>query len=76
MFRTGESWVLGYSPAVGLILYEPRVDYDWICAPLITQDMTYVHTGLNRPIRVYRHIDSRLILEDLYAKLALFAQTR
>ncbi|MDD4849287.1 MAG: hypothetical protein PHO10_01155 [Gemmiger sp.] len=27
----------------------------------------------NRPIRVYRSIDSRLILEDLYAKLALFA---
>lgn len=75
-FRTGESWVLGDSPAVGLILYEHRFEYDWVSAPLITQDMTYVHTGLNRPIRVYRHIDSRLILEDLYAKLALFAQTR
>ena len=76
VFRTGESWVLGDSPAVGLILYEHRFEYDWIGAPLITQDMTYVHTRLNRPIRVYRHIDSRLILEDLYAKLALFAQTR
>ena len=75
-FRTGESWVLGDSPAAGLILYEHRFEYDWVSAPLITQDMTYVHTGLNRPIRVYRHIDSRLILEDLYAKLALFAQTR
>ena len=36
--------------------------------------MSYVHTGLNRPIRVYRRIDSRLILEDMFCKLALFAQ--
>ena len=40
VFRTGESWVLGDSPAVGLILYEHRFEYDWIGAPLITQDMT------------------------------------
>ena len=73
-FRTGETWVLGDSPAVGLILYEHRFEFDWVKAPLITQDMAYVHTGLNRPIRVYQKIDSRLILEDLYAKLALFAQ--
>ena len=32
-----------------------------------------MHTGLSRPIRVYKSIDSRLILEDLYAKLQLFA---
>ncbi len=74
MFRTGESWVLGDNPAIGLILYEDRFRYDWVQAPLITSDMTYVHTKLNRPIRVYREIDSRLILEDMYAKLALFAQ--
>ncbi|PHV70451.1 nucleoside hydrolase [Sporanaerobium hydrogeniformans] len=73
-FRTGESWVLGDSPAVGLILYEHRFEFDYIPAPQITQDMTYIHTGLNRPIRVYRKIDSRLILEDFYCKLALFAR--
>lgn len=71
-FRTGETWVLGDSPAVGLLLYEQRFEFDWIEAPLITGDMTYVHTKLNRPIRVYREIDSRLILDDLFAKLALF----
>jgi purine nucleosidase len=74
LFRTGETWVLGDSPAVGLILYEQRFEFDWIQAPYITDEMQYVHTGLNRPIRVYRNIDSRLILEDLYNKLALFAQ--
>ncbi|MFV0502437.1 MAG: nucleoside hydrolase [Lachnospirales bacterium] len=73
-FRTGESWVLGDSPAVGLILYEDRFHFDYVPAPLITADMAYVHTGLNRPIRVYNSVDSRLILEDFYCKLALFAK--
>jgi len=73
-FRTGETWVLGDSPAVGLILYEHRFEFDYIQAPQIGSDMQYIHTGLNRPIRVYRTIDSRLILEDLYCKLALHAQ--
>ena len=72
-FRTGETWVLGDSPAVGLILYEHRFEFDWVPAPYITQDQAYVHTGTNRPIRVYKSIDSRLILEDMYAKLQLFA---
>lgn len=73
-FRTGETWVLGDSPAVGLILYEHRFEFDWVSAPYITQEQAYVHTGINRPIRVYKSIDSRLILEDLYAKLLLFAR--
>lgn len=73
-FRTGETWVLGDNPAIGLILYEHRFCYDWVQAPLITDNMTYVQTGLNPPIRVYKSIDSRLILEDLFSKLALFAQ--
>mgnify|MGYP005763614151 FL=1 len=76
IFRTGETWVLGDNPAVGLLLYEHRFEFDWVQAPLITEDMNYVHTGLNRPIRVYKSIDSRLILEDLYAKLALFSQKK
>lgn len=73
-FRTGETWVLGDNPAIGLLLYEHRFEYDWVQAPSVTQDMNYVHNPFNHPIRVYRKIDSRLILEDLYAKLALFAQ--
>ena len=73
-FRTGETWVLGDNPAIGLLLYEHRFEYNWVQAPTITQDMYYVHNPMNPMIRVYRRIDSRLILEDLYAKLALFAQ--
>lgn len=73
-YRTGEFWSLGDNPAVGVLLNEQRFDYDWIQAPSVSADMSYVQTGLNRPIRVYRSIDSRMILEDLFAKLALFHQ--
>ena len=73
-FRSGECWVLGDSPAVGLILYEDRFSFDWVQAPAVGADMNYIHTKRFRPIRVYRKIDSRLILEDLYAKLELFAR--
>jgi len=74
-FRTGEFWCLGDSPAVGLILFDHRFDFDWINAPEIGPNMTYHHTNLNRPIRVYRRVDPRFILEDFYAKLALFASS-
>ncbi len=73
-FRTGESWVLGDNPAIGLILYEHRFEFEWIQAPYITKEMQYVHTKLNRPIRVYKRVDPRLIIEDMYCKIALFAQ--
>ncbi|MGF7143768.1 inosine-uridine nucleoside N-ribohydrolase [Anaerotaenia torta] len=71
-FRTGEVWVLGDNPAVGLLLYEHRFCFDWVEAPLIGNSSEYIHTGLNRPIRVYNSIDPRLIMEDFYSKLALF----
>lgn len=73
-FRTGESWVLGDNPTIGLILYEHRFAFDWVPAPQITQDMAYIPIRTNRPIRVYKSIDSRLILEDMYCKIALFAE--
>ena len=73
-FRSGETWVLGDSPTIGVLLYEDRFEYDWVTAPLFGADMQYIHTPLNRPIRVYRRIDSRLILEDFFSKLALFTE--
>jgi hypothetical protein len=72
-FRTGETWVLGDNPSIGLILYEHRCCYDTLPAPEISAEMYYVHTGKNPAIRVYNSIDSRLILEDLFCKLKLFA---
>ena len=73
-FRKGESWVLGDNPTVGLLLYENACEYEWRPAPTITADMAYLPNDGNRPIRVYRSIDNRLVLEDLFAKLALFAR--
>lgn len=70
--RTGETWILGDSPAVGLLLWEHPNDYDLKPAPEIRNDLCYIHGKNNRPIRVYRKVDSRFILEDFYAKLTLF----
>jgi inosine-uridine nucleoside N-ribohydrolase len=73
-YFTGEKWILGDSPAVGLLLYEDSSHYTWQQAPRIASDMTYIHNGVNRPIRVYDSIDYRILLEDFYSKLALFTQ--
>ena len=105
-FRTGETWVLGDSPAPGLILYEHRFEYRLVPAPRVTPEQRYqwdeafsfdqalspgtlarkegrpeetapasvsASTGSRRKIRVYGRVDSRLILDDMYAKLALWA---
>lgn len=73
-YFTGERYILGDSPAVGVLLYGDSASYEWRQAPRIASDMTYVHHGVSRPIRVYDQIDHRLLLEDFYCKLALFAQ--
>lgn len=74
--RTGECWYLGDSPTVGLLLNEHPNDYELILAPKILEDMTYDFSESNHKIRVYKRIDSRFILEDLYAKLQLFETRR
>ncbi len=74
--RTGECWYLGDSPAIGLLLNEHPNDYDIISAPQIAEDMTYHFPERGHTIRVYRRVDSRFILEDLYAKLQLFETHR
>lgn len=68
----GEMWTLGDSPAVGLLLHDQPFDFDWKEAPRVSPDLTYVHDQKARTIRVYRDIDTRFILEDMYAKLELF----
>lgn len=41
--------------------------------PSIADNGSYIHRPDGRPIRVYRQVDTRLMFEDLYAKLAEFA---
>ena len=70
--RPKEFRVLGDSPAVGLMLFEDCGEWEWKPAPEFSPEMRYIHTGVNRPIRVYKNINSRFILEDFYAKIAQF----
>ncbi|MBD2847229.1 nucleoside hydrolase [Paenibacillus sp. IB182496] len=69
----GEMWMLGDSPAVSLLLDDHEFDYDLIDPPYITPDMGYAPGKGGRQIRVYRSVDARFTLEDMYAKLELFA---
>jgi purine nucleosidase len=67
---------LGDSPAIGVIMYPGCGKWSWRPAPEFDEKMFYHHTGQNRPIRVYETIDSRFILEDMFAKLAQFERKR
>lgn len=68
----GEMWSLGDSPTVSLLLDDHMFEYDMLEAPLIGPDYRYVQQPGARKIRVYRYVDSRFTMEDLYAKLELF----
>jgi inosine-uridine nucleoside N-ribohydrolase len=73
----GETYVLGDSPLVLLTAlqssFEPdpsSSEYRVVPAPRIADDGSYRHCSNGRGIRVYTRLDVRLMLEDLYAKLA------
>lgn len=70
----GEIWGLGDSPTISVLMEESERtdDYDVIPAPNIRyEDMTYTYGKMNRKIRVYKRVDSRMTLEDFYAKLRI-----
>ncbi len=71
----GETWTLGDSPTIGVLLVEQdRVNdlYEELQAPTIDlKTMKYSYENENRKIRVYHHIDVRITMEDFYTKLAL-----
>ena len=68
----GESWGLGDSPTIGVFLDDNPDWYEEIPAPTISyEDMTYHFDSPNRRIRVYKAINARLILDDMFAKLKI-----
>jgi hypothetical protein len=75
-WTSGESWSLGDSPAIGLALDQNCGVYDYHPAPLILPDSTSQYDPARPQVRIYSSINSRFILEDLYAKLALFANSK
>lgn len=70
----GEIWGLGDSAAIGVLMEESeKTDiYEWIDAPEIDYDsMEYKFDNLHRKIRVYKTINTRLVLGDFFAKLKI-----
>ena len=69
--RPSEYRILGDSPAIGIMLYEDCGEWEMKKAPKILDNMKYNLDSNNREIRIYKNINSRFILEDLYSKLML-----
>jgi purine nucleosidase len=65
----GESWALGDSATVSVLLGQP--DYEWKPAPIFSKEMFYIHGQNNRAIRVYKNVEERFTLEDFYCKLEI-----
>ncbi|HHV11878.1 MAG TPA: nucleoside hydrolase [Clostridiales bacterium] len=69
-YPVGESWRLGDSPILGLLLSE-NADYIEMPAPRVEKNGEYRLRPSNcRKIRVYQSIDSHFIFNDMYSKLA------
>ena len=70
-WTAGESWSLGDSPAVGVVLDPNCGQYVYREAPIFEEDTTYRFEAGRPMIRVYTSINSRFILEDFISKLEL-----
>lgn len=81
--NTGETWTLGDSPLVLLTALTDWVpeatrpyertgssQFDEVVVPLIKSDGTYIAREKGRTMRAYRSVDTRLMLQDFFAKLA------
>jgi purine nucleosidase len=75
----GETYILGDSPLVLLTALQSSFEADpsssnyvLMRSPLVNDSGLYETNYQGRNIRVYNHIDTRLLFEDFFAKLALF----
>lgn len=68
-FPNGESWSLGDSAGVGILLSHHSGSYQEVPAPNVREDGTYMIRHGAKKIRWYTQINQRLILEDLFAKI-------
>lgn len=81
--RMGETYTLGDSPLVLLTALGGAYDaepsssrWDMRPRPRLLASGLYEDAGETAPLRVFTQLDVRLLLEDLYAKLALHATTQ
>ncbi len=68
-FPNGESWSLGDSVGIGVLLSHYSGSFQEVKAPNVAEDGTYFFRKNPKTIRWYRDINQRLILEDLFAKM-------
>jgi inosine-uridine nucleoside N-ribohydrolase len=80
-FDLGETYILGDSPLVLLTALQSAFEPDPSSSryavretPGIGEDGHYQPVPGARPMRVYTHLDTRLMVEDLYAKLHLHSR--
>lgn len=68
--RTGEGWSLGDNPAVG-VLISPQSQYvENRPAQFFNPNGTYgPFVGKDRVVKVYTNLDSRVLIEDFFAKI-------
>ncbi len=70
IIRSGEGWSLGDNPAVGVLITPQLKNSEIRRAQLLNPDGSYGdYVGENRTIRVHHSVDSRVILEDMFAKI-------
>ena len=74
----GETYIVGDNPLVLLSALQSSFEadpssstYRSVRVPRISADGQYVKNRKGRTIRVYTHLDTRLMMEDLYAKVSL-----
>ena len=82
-FNVGETYIIGDSPLVLLTALQSSFEADPSSSTYVLRQSPFInnqglyevnHNGRN--IRVYTHLDAPLLFADLYAKLALFNQSR
>jgi inosine-uridine nucleoside N-ribohydrolase len=67
----GESWSLGDSPAVCVTLDPSCGRFHTQAARFVNPDTTYSDRQTGQFVRLYDTVDSRYVLEDFFAKLAM-----
>ena len=70
LIRSGEGWSLGDNPAVGVLISPQTKFAEERRAQRMNADGSYgEYVSENRTIKVYHSINSRVILEDMFAKI-------
>lgn len=67
----GESWSLGDSPAVAVVLDPDCGSYTMLPSRYVNEDTSYSAHLTGHVIRVYHTVNARFVLEDFFAKLKL-----